>query len=301
MKELLKGRRLVTVLIVLALVLSVLCAHADSVSSCPAAESETVAALLDVLDFKFFVRPDGIGKGTAPVYTAPSEDSLRLAGGSASCDVEAEIAPAGYVNGEWLMVRYDLKDGKARVGYIPPKYSRSYVAEVYRIEFDEVPVQLAASIEITDNPRGNSTPFGTLPKGTDITVLAKYTYTGNWWYVETTLDGQLTRGFIDRSAAALLADGETYFGIEDLGFPAASPEGRERIGTVTIHGTEDDARIVRRHADKDSPMVARVYGGDSFPCYGAEEGANGKIWYQIWVDGVWGWYSSASSTLTEGE
>ena len=161
--------------------------------------------------------------------------------------------------------------------------------------------QAAEEITITDNPRSNSTPFGTLPAETDLTILGKYTYTGNWWYVETKLDGQVTRGFIDRSAAVIRVDGEVYHGHEELGIPVLSPEGGGKTGMMTVQGSEDDAMIVRRHADRESPMVARVYGGDVFPCYGQQEGGSGRIWYRIWVDGVWGWFSSTYGEFTEGE
>ena len=293
-------KRMLAALLMLILMFTACCAPAESASGVPAAESETVAALLKVPDFKFFVRDKGIGKGNCAVYTAPDYQSLRLADGRASCDVEDEIAVAGYADG-WLMVRYEIKDKKVRVGYIPPRQSKALTANISKITFDAVPVQLDEATDITDNPRDNSTPYGTLPAGTEVTVLAKYTYTGSWWYVETRLDGKLTRGFIDRGKAAILADGVVYHGNAELGYPALSPEKQERIGMITVTAPEDYAMIVRRRADREAPMVARVYGGDTFPCYAAETGTNGKTWYRIWVDGVWGWFSSASSTLAEGE
>ena len=284
--------RLTAIVLVLMLVIS--CGGVlaeESVSSCPAAESETVAALLKVPDFKFFVREKGIGKGSCPIYTAPSEDSLRLSDGNAVCNVETEISVGGVENG-WLMVRCEIKDKKARVGYIPPEYSKHLKANISKLAFDSIPVKLAASIDITDNPRSNSTPFGTLPKGTDITVLGKYTYTGNWWYVETTLNDRLTRGFINRSEASLKIDGKVYTGNEELGFPAVSPMNTTQTGLITVQGKEDDAMIVRKHNNTNAVMVARVYGEETFPCYGEKAGANERPWYYIWVDGVWGWLSS---------
>ena len=113
--------RLSAIVLALTLIVSCGCALAEDSSSCPAAESETVAALLKVPDFKFFVREKGIGKGSCPVYTAPSEESIRLSEGNASCSVETEISVGGFEN-DWLMVRYEIKDKKARVGYIPPEY-----------------------------------------------------------------------------------------------------------------------------------------------------------------------------------
>lgn len=285
----------------LALLLTVLCggALADE-TALPAEQSATVAALLEVPDFKFHVRTEGIGEGVFPVYTAPSEDSLRLADGRANCTADVEISVAGYVDG-CLMVRYEIRDGKARVGYIMKNYSRGLKADVGNLQFASIPVKLAEAADITDNPRSNHTPFGTLPADTEITVLGKYTYTGNWWYIETKLDGKLTRGFIDRSTAAIEADGTVYRGNEALGHPVASPDGNRRTGTVTVAGSEEDARLVRKEATADSHMVARVYGEETYPCFGAAEGANQKEWYCIWVDGVWGWISSAVATYAEGE
>ena len=116
----------------------------------------------------------------------------------------------------------------------------------------------------------------TLPKGTDITVLGKYTYTGNWWYVETKLNDRLTRGFIDRDWAALKIDGKVYTGNEELGFPALSPRNTAKTGMITVNGNSDDAMIVRRRSDPESSMVARIYG-------------------------VWGWISSGHSQYTAND
>lgn len=293
-----KGR--VAALLVLILIIPCLCAPAESKPSTPAAESQTVAKLLEVIDFKFFERKDGIGSGSAPVYTAPSEDSVRLNDGKAKCRVDTDIYVAGRED-NWLMVRYEIKDKKVRVGYIPPKYSKGYRSNVGQLAFDRIPVQLAEDAEITDNPRANSTPFGTLSAGADITILGKYTYTGNWWYIEAKLDGKLTRGFINRSTAAILADGAVYHGNAELGYPAASPEGAGQTGMITINGAEDDAMIVRKNAGTDSSMVARVYGGEHFPCYGTGADSKGKTWYRIWVDGVWGWFASGAAKFTAAD
>lgn len=300
-----KSRRLIAAILVLALILSCGGVLAESGSSCPAAESETVAQLLQVLDFKFRDKEEGIGTGSAPVYTAPSEDSIRLSNGRASVNVSGKIGVLGHENG-WLMVRYNIgktgeKNPRSRVGYIPPSYSRKYQTGTDKIGFSAIPVQLAAEIEITDSPRANYVSYGTLAEGTDITVLGKYTYTGNWWYIETTLDGKLTRGFINRTEAALRIDGKVYTGNAELGYPAVSPKGSGQTGTVTINGAAKDAMIVRRSAGAENPMVARVHGGDEYPCYGSETLESGRVWYLIWVDGVWGWFSGGLSTFTEGK
>ena len=285
----------------LALVMAVLCgcAAAEDEASLPAAQSAIVAELLNVPDFKFFEREDGIGSGACPVYTAPSEDSLRLADGKARCNMGSEMAVAGYVDG-WLMVRYEIKDKKVRVGYVPERYSKGMKANIGILKLVSIPVQVVEDTEITDNPRDNSTPYGTLPAETEVTILGKYTYSGNWWYVETRLDGKLTRGFINRGTSAILADGAVYHGNEELGIPVAAPDGTKRTGTVTVDGTEEDARIVRKNANPQAGMAARVYGTDVYPCYGMKVGTNNKDWYRIWVDGVWGWISSSIAAYAEG-
>ena len=236
------------------------------------------------------------------MYKAQSEGPIRLSEGNASCSVETEISVGGFEN-DWLMVRYEIKDKKARVGYIPPEYSKKLKAKANasKLAFVSIPLKLGEKTDITDNPRSNTTPFGTLPKGTEITVLGKYTYTGNWWYVETTLNEKLTRGFINREEAVLRVDGKTYDGIEALGFPAVSPMNTEKIGMITVRGSEDDAMIVRKHSNTSATMVARVYGGETYPCYGEEMGGNDRPWYYIWVDGVWGWFSSGISTFSADE
>ena len=252
-------------------------------------KSQEVSALLEVPDFKFHVRSEGIGEGVFPVYTAPSEDSLRLADGRANCTVDVEISVAGYVDG-CLMVRYEIRDGKARVGYIMKNYSRGLKADVGNLQFASIPVKLAEAADITDNPRSNHTPFGTLPADTEITVLGKYTYTGNWWYIETTVDGKTARGFINRGTAAIEVDGRVYHGNAELGIPEKSPMNTAKSGTVTV--TNPDATIVHSEPDPDKKMVARVFQGDTFPCYGIATGSTKKEWYYIWIDGVWGWISS---------
>ena len=59
MKHVFWSRMLTLFLAVLMLVCTTLSAQADGASSQPAAESETVARLLEILDFKFFIRKYG--------------------------------------------------------------------------------------------------------------------------------------------------------------------------------------------------------------------------------------------------
>ena len=88
---------------------------------------------------------------------------------------------------------------------------------------------------------------------------------------------------------------------QELGLPVESPEHTGKTGTVTIGGNAENAWIVREEETSKSHMVARVWGGDTYPCYGQTIGEYDREWYYIWVDGVWGWVSSGISTYTADE
>ena len=296
-------KRILSILLALTLALLAPCALAgtsiEDETIYPSNDSETVSRLLNILDFKFFNKSDGIGYGKCPVYSAPYDSAYRLANGKAEVNTNAKMSVGGYDATGWLMVRYETNNGNYRVGYIPPKYIKGYKADVSLLKFETIKVEAAEIIYVTDNPMINYSAFAKLSIGETFTILGKYTYYGNWWYIECTVDGKPARGFIDRSNSAIRIDGEVYRSNKDLGFPANSPLDTPHIGTVTITGT--DAVIVRRRADPDAAMVARVHGGEQFPCYGTKTGTTRKSWYYIWDDGVWGWVSSGYSTLAEGE
>ena len=155
--------------------------------------------------------------------------------------------------------------------------------------FSPVPVRAAEEIWVTDNPRGTETSaafFARLDAGEDFLILGKYTYTGNWWYIECTVDGQTARGFIDRDTSAFIADGVEYRSYKDLGIPGRSPAGTEPSGVVTV--VYEENCIVRRGTSVESAMVARAHPGDQYPYYQV----SGE-WYRVWIDGVWGWIHSS--------
>ena len=279
-------RKIISVLLVLALLLPAACAMAGTaVSGLRAADSsDIVNRLLNTLDFKFFIKDEGIGYGKCPVYTAPSESALRLGNGTAVCNTSKKMDVGGFdAASGWLMVRYKTDNGGSRVGYIPPRYVSGYKAD-RTLSFDAVPVRAAATLMVTDSPRSDNEYFARLDAGEDFLILGKYTYTGNWWYIECIVDGQTARGFIDRDSSAFSADGTVYTGCQDRGLPARAPEGDTPQGTVTV--TYAQAGKIRRKPDAGSAMVARSHPGDRYPYYGV----SGR-WYRVWIDGVWGWIS----------
>lgn len=259
-----------------------------------------------VPDFKFWNHTNGIGYGNCPVYTAPSEDAFRCANGKASVYTNSYMSEAGFVNG-WLLVRYETNNGGVRVGYIPPRYVNGFQSKMGRPQFDYIPVTASGTIAVTDNPLLKGSSFARLDSGETFHILAKYTYFGNWWYIECTVDGQIARGFIDRgSSSFVLGTGDTggasgsAVTLQTLGNPSVSPLGTSQDGEVLIDsGNTGNRKFVRERPDPNSAQVSVVYPGRRYPCYAIRMGTTGKEWYYIWVeqDSTWGWVSSAFSTV----
>ncbi|MBP5726052.1 MAG: hypothetical protein J6Y48_03145, partial [Clostridia bacterium] len=200
MKEFAKKAILtVLVLALLSTAALVSCACAETVSG----NGELTAAewndrLLSLQSFKFMHHKDGFGYGDCPVFTAPSEDALRFANNRQACDTNQDLYEAGYSEEGWLLVRYDTGNGKTRVGYIPPKYIKGFKSGMSAKHFDHLSAIAADAILVTDNPLKSGSSFAELTAGENLVILAKYTYHGNWWYIECTAEGKTARGFIDR-------------------------------------------------------------------------------------------------------
>ncbi len=275
------------------------------------------SSLYNVIDFKFHHKPNGIGYGNCPVYTAPSTSAYRAANGKASVDTNHDMYIGGFETGSgWLLVRYETSNGGVRVGYIPPNYINGFKTDIDRLKFSHIEQTATSCIDITDNPLNTNTSFATLSPGETYYILGKYTYYGNWWYVECYVNGQIARGFIDRDTT-LVYNGSSsnqtgYSNTGSSGYtstysnsgngsytndfrdPGRGPQGQRRIGTVRVQG---EARIVRQNAGQEYNMVARVAYPDEYPCYDEKIGTNGRRWFLIYVDGVWGWISEGVSSL----
>ena len=245
--------------------------------------------LYSVLDFKFHEYKKGIGYGSLPVYSAPSLSAYRCANGKATVDTNAEMFVGGFDKTGWLMVRYETNNGAVRVGYVEPGKVRGFKTDIDTLKFSYIPQVAQSRIELTDDPMMISAPFAVLDPGETYYILGKYTYYGNWWYIECTVDGKVARGFINRNTTAV-DKGDGYYSTE-LGVPSVSPLGTKQIGTVTVMG---DAKMVRQNAGSEYEMVARVNNYEKYAAYAIKTGANGKPWYYIYVDGVWGWIAEVN-------
>ena len=250
-------------------------------------------SLYNVIDFKFHHYKNGIGYGNCPVYTAPSLDAYRCSNGKASVSTNSDMWVGGFeVGSGWLLVRYETSNGGVRVGYIPPSYIQGFKTSIDRLKFSYIAQTAASSIIVTDNPLNANTSFAMLSPGQQYHILGKYTYYGNWWYIEFYVNGQIARGFINRDTTAVNNGSGTYS--TDIGSPSSSPYGGRKIGEVRISG---DARLVRQNAGTEYPMVARVSYPGQYPCYDEKIGTNGARWFYIYVDGVWGWIAEGAASL----
>ena len=288
-------------LLLILLVCSMMAATASAGTSI-GGDNNLADRLRQVPEFKFYHCENGIGRGVCPVYTAPSEGAFRV-NGNATIATDYDMYEGGYDAG-WLMVRYETNNGGVRVGYIPPSYANGYKSFWGTRSFEYVPVTAEQTITVTDNPLLRGSGFAILAPGELFHILAKYTYHGDWWYIECTVDGQVARGFIDRENSAFsLGDGSGSAGattLLTLGNPSVSPLGTEQIGEVTVN-SGSGRKTVRKDADPNSAEVAYVNPGARYACYGSKTGTTGKTWYYIWIEEAsrWGWISSASATFSD--
>ena len=268
--------------------------------------SDLEERLRNVPEFKFFHQKNGIGYGVCPVYTAPSEDAFRMANGKACVATDFDMYECGFDENGWLFVRYETNNGGTNTGYIPPQYVRGFRSQMSCKNFEYILATAQKTIRVTNNPLLRGSGFAILYPGELFHILAKYTYHGDWWYIECTVDDQLARGFIDRQESSFVLGDPGSGGYDDSTSisnpwnPEVSPLGTYQTGEVLIDGgTTDQRKIVRQSHDVGSALVAYVNPMDCFPCYAISKDKYGRDWYYIWIEtnSKWGWVSSTVSTL----
>jgi len=158
---------------------------------------QNASSATDIPEFLFINMADGIGCGVCPVYTAPSLNAFRANNGKAICATDSALYIGGFNAEGWLMVRYSTNSGGTRVGYIPPSYVKSF-KHWKKLNFSYVETAADDTLYVTDNPLDNYSAFAMLDPGEIYYILGSYTYHGNWWYIECTVDGQVARGFIEK-------------------------------------------------------------------------------------------------------
>lgn len=299
-------KKILTVLALMILSAAILSSavYAETAENGEAAARAWKDRLLTLQRFTFQRHKDGIDRGTCPVYTAPYEDALRLGNNGLECDTNKDIYEAGYTEEGWLLVRFESSSGKTRVGYIPPRFLKQFKSSLSERKFSRIPAIAGDTIPVADNPVKAGETITELAAGDSFVLLAKYTYHGNWWYIECTAGGITTRGFIDRENSAICPGGSDAgilsapVTLQDLGTPGISPLGTEQAGEIAVNGSAGDERkLVHADPDPEGRWVSVVYPTRHYPYYGTRE-AKDAVWYYVFVeeDSAWGWVRSTFCT-----
>lgn len=129
------------------------------------------------------------------VYTAPSENAWRDR--KAQVTTNENVSIYG-ITGEWVLVSYTIGNGsRGRFGYIDDM-TLDNPESVPQLAFANLPMALLADVDATDDPLYGQAAITSLKVGDEVTLLA---FMGSEWaYVETAVEGKVSRLFIPRQA-----------------------------------------------------------------------------------------------------
>ena len=129
------------------------------------------------------------------VYTAPSENAWRDR--KAQVTTNENVSIYG-VTGDWVLVSYTIGNGsRGRFGYIDDMTLENRES-VPQLAFASLSMALRTDADATDDPLYGQAAITSLKAGDQVTLLA---FMGSEWaYVETAVDGKVSRLFIPRQA-----------------------------------------------------------------------------------------------------
>ena len=131
------------------------------------------------------------GKKSYAVYSAPDTSSYRAAKGKASVSTGDDYKLYLTV-GDWSLIEYRVSLRTSRFGWAQlGKHGDATTNEIVH-----VPMLTAFDTYLTDDPNVSEYHQVELPTGTKLTALS---HPDNQWayvYVEATVDGKITRGFV---------------------------------------------------------------------------------------------------------
>ena len=130
------------------------------------------------------------GKKSCAVYSAPDTSSYRAAKGKASVSTGDDYNLYLTV-GDWSLIEYRVSLRTSRFGWAQLGNRGDETTE----ELVRVPMRTAFDTYLTDDPNVSEYHQAELPAGTKLTALS---HPSGWAYiyVEATVDGQVTRGFV---------------------------------------------------------------------------------------------------------
>ncbi len=131
------------------------------------------------------------------VYAAPSTTAYRANNGKAAVSTNGAVYALGWDHG-WMLMLYEANHaGQYRVGYINGADIKGDLPALSQLGWDSSECQTTARVNLTDDPALTGATLTTLPEGTTVTYLTTMYNSGAWDYVETTINGQKARGFIE--------------------------------------------------------------------------------------------------------
>jgi len=119
-----------------------------------------------------------IGKGTAPVYSAPDDGSWRSGKGKAAVGLSGQHWRMGDIitnEGEaYTRIRYEVSERTQRIGYVRTEDLNSVPNKDNLIEPIRVPVETWTGTWLTDDPRVSQYQQFYVPPGTQFTCMGTY-------------------------------------------------------------------------------------------------------------------------------
>ena len=128
-----------------------------------------------------------------PVYSGPSDKTIRGANNKASVSTNSWIQVFGRENG-WILIQYSIDTSHYRFGYIEES-SLPKNAVVGNLGFNRRDAVIQSNVNVTDDPLYSQNVLATVSAGENVVWLANM---GSWAYIE----GANYRGFVPASAIA---------------------------------------------------------------------------------------------------
>lgn len=153
------------------------------------APKDVVAGEFHAQDVKFS------GGRQYPVYLGPGEAYARSADGKGQVSTNGWIQVFGEYDG-YIMIQYGISAKRFRVGWIDAGALPGSV-DVPALSFANEEQVLLQDCAMTDDPFMSRTAIAQLAAGTQVTALADF---GDYFYIETTVDGQTVWGFVPADA-----------------------------------------------------------------------------------------------------
>ena len=144
------------------------------------------------------------------VYTAPGGNAYRANNGKAMCSTNGAVYGLGWEDG-WLLMLYEAnRAGQYRVGYVySPQFKKGAVDDLGELFWNESECEVLMDAAVTDDPAETGVPLMYLQAGDHVTYLTTMYNSGAWDYIETTLNGQTLRGFVQQGALSITAEDPT--------------------------------------------------------------------------------------------